>query len=320
VRETLGRYLNADHQDIILAANVTVAINAVARSLPLQPGDEVLGTNHEYGAMDLTWRSVCAKAGAHYITSDIPVPVQSAEVLIDQLWRRVTPRTRVIFFSHITSPTALIFPVKEICRRAREQGIITVVDGAHAIGQIPVDVAAIDADYYAGNCHKWLCAPKGAGFLHVRRDRQAAFTPMVISWGADAPTFAEQNHWQGTQDIAAYLTIPAAIDFQRDHDWPEVRRRCHAMAVEAQGRIGDLTGLEPLSPASETWFAQMVTVPLGTDDIDGLKTRLYDRYKVEVPVIGWNDRGHTRISFQGYNSQNDLDRLVDALAECLPQG
>ena len=217
-REALGQYIHADAQDVIFAANVTVAVNAVARSLPLQPGDEVLGSNHEYGAMDLTWGHVCAKAGAHYVTADIPVPVQPAQALVDQFWGRVTPRTRVIFLSQITSPTALIFPVEEICRRAREQGIITVIDGAHAIGQIPVDVQAIDADFFAGNCHKWLCAPKGAGFLHVRRDRQAAFDPLVISWGADAPSFAEQNQWQGTQDIAAYLSIPAAIDFQRDHD------------------------------------------------------------------------------------------------------
>jgi isopenicillin-N epimerase len=207
--------------------------------------------------------------------------------------------------------------VEAICRRAREQGIITVIDGAHAIGQIPVDLMAIDADFYAGNCHKWLCAPKGAGFLYVRRDQQAGFDPLVISWGANAPTFVERNRWQGTQDIAAYLSIPAAIDFQRDHDWPAVRRHCHALAVEAQSRIGDLTGLEPLSPASDFWFAQMVTVPLEIDDREGLKTRLYDRYRIEVPVIGWNDVGFVRISFQGYNTLSDLARLVDALTDCL---
>jgi isopenicillin-N epimerase len=183
----------------------------------------------------------------------------------------VTERTNVIFLSHITSPTALIFPVEDICRRARDAGILTVIDGAHAVGQIPVDLEQVGADFYTETVSKWMNSPKGAGFLYARPEVQSLLEPLVVSWGWESETpgdspFIDHHEWQGTRDIAAFLSVPAAIEFMRAHDWDRVRIECHALAREFRQRITELTGLPPLSPDSAEWYAQMVTVPLPMAD------------------------------------------------------
>lgn len=317
-RAQLGSYLHADPADLIFVSNATVGVNTVARSLALQPGDEILATDHEYGACDYTWEFICQKTGARYIRHPIPLPVLSAAELVESFWSAVTPRTKAIFISHITSPTALILPVDEICRRARAAGILTIIDGAHAPGQIPLDLTALDADFYTGNCHKWLCAPKGSGFLYARRDHHAWLEPPVISWGwlPDA-SFVSRNQWQGTRDIAAFLAVPAAIEFQQAHDWDAVRARCHALARECRRRLADRFCLTPIAPDSPDWFAQMVTVPLPPCDVTALKARLYDDYRIEVPLVTWNGNYYVRVSFQGYNDERDLEALVKALGEIL---
>ena len=315
-RADLAAYVNADTEDVIFVPNATAGINMVARSLNLQPGDEILTTDHEYGAMDYTWLFVTGKTGASYIRHPIPLPVTSAEEVVESLWKAITPRTRVIFLSHVTSPTSLILPVAEICRRARQAGILTAIDGAHAPGQIPVDLKAIDPDFYAGNCHKWLCAPKGCAFVYVRHDHQSMMAPLVISWGwLEDASFVTRNQKQGTRDPAAYLSVPAAIEFQSANHWEAVRERCHALASDTRRRLGDLTGLPPISPDSPEWFAQMVTVPLPDGDVTEIKARLYDEYRIEVPASAWKGRNLMRISIQAYNIQEDLDSLVKALTE-----
>ncbi|NWG18040.1 MAG: aminotransferase class V-fold PLP-dependent enzyme [Chloroflexi bacterium] len=316
-RARLGLYLNADPADLIFVPNATVGINAVARSLALAAGDEILTTDHEYGAMDYTWQHICHKAGAYYVRCPIPLPVTDAEEVVERLWSAVTPRTRAIFLSHITSPTALILPVEALCRRARDAGVLTIIDGAHAPGQIPLDLTTLDADFYTGNAHKWLCAPKGAAFLYARREQQDWLEPPVISWGWPETAFARRGGWQGTRDIAAYLSIPAAIDFQAAHDWPAVRGRCHTLAREARRRLADLTGLPPVSPDAPGWFAQMVSIPLPTAEAETLKMRLYDEYRIEAPLIVWNGGLYIRVSFQGYNDERDLERLLVALSALL---
>ncbi|MBN1179441.1 MAG: aminotransferase class V-fold PLP-dependent enzyme [Anaerolineae bacterium] len=318
-RQALGAVLGADADDLVYVPNATTGLNVVARSLPLQPGDEVLSTDHEYGALDRTWRFVCGKRGARYVRQPVPLPVTSAQEVVEAVWAGVTARTRVLFLSHITSPTAIIFPVAELVRRARAAGILSVVDGAHAPGQIPLDLDALGADFYAGNAHKWLLAPKGAAFLHVRRDVQHLVEPLVVSWGweSDQPSasrFVDYHEWQGTRDIAAFLAVPEAIRFMETHDWPAVRRSCHALLREARQRVTALTGLPPLTPDSPAWFAQMAAFPLPPCDAEALKRRLYDTYRVEVPIVVWNGRPLVRVSVQAYNTPADVTALVEALA------
>ncbi len=321
-RGALANYLGADKNKLVGVTNATVGVNIVARSLKLREGDEVLSTNHEYGAMDRTWRFVCQKRGARYINHRLPLPLESREQFVESLWGAVTERTKVIFLSHITSPTALIFPVEEICRRAREQDILTVIDGAHAPGQISLDLEAIGADFYAGNCHKWMNSPKGAGFLYARPEVQPLLEPLVVSWGWESETpgdspFIDHHEWQGTRDIAAFLSVLAAIEFMRANDWERVRAECHELAAEFRRRVTELTGLPPLSPDSAEWYKQMVAVPLPDCDIDALKKRLYDDHRIEIPLLMWNGLPLIRASFQAYNTRDDLDRIVAALAVLL---
>ncbi len=330
-RERLATYLHADCDDLVFVTNATSGLNVVARSLPLAPGDEILSTDHEYGALDRTWEHVCQKAGAHYLRQPVPLPVSTPEAAVEAIWAGVTPRTRILFLSHVTSPTALRFPVEELCRRAREAGILSIVDGAHAPGQIPVNLTAIGADVYSGNCHKWLCAPKGSAFLHVRPEHHATTEATIVSWGwvegnelwREGRPFVSRNQWQGTRDLAAFLTVPAAIDFQAANEWDEVRARCHVLAGQARERLAELTGLEPIVPAPgpddtrAPWYGQMIAAPVPMVDGRELKRRLYDDHRIEVPITRWPDRQFIRVSFQGYNSESDLDRLIEALRDLL---
>lgn len=317
-RAKLAAYVGAATDEVVYFPNSTTAINMVVRSLELRPGDEILTTDHEYGAMDRTWRFVSDKIGARYIHRPVPMPVTTHAEFVETFWAGVTGRTRIIFISHLTSPTALILPVQAICRRAREAGILTIVDGAHAPGQIPLNLSELGADLYTGACHKWLCAPKGSAFLYARREVQARLDPLVVSWGweNDTPSgsqFVDHHQWQGTRDIAAFLATPAAIQFQAEHHWEAVRAGCHALAREARRQINELTGLPALCPDSSEWFGQMAAVRLPPVDVETLKTRLYDDYRVEVPVFKWNDQPILRFSFQGYNSAADVEALVRAL-------
>lgn len=318
-RADLAAYLGTRADNLVYTTNVTVSLNIVARSLDLGPGDEVLSSDHEYGALDRTWRFLSKKRGFAYINQPIPVPLTSAGAFLEAFWKGVTPRTRVIFISHITSPTALIFPVGEIIRRARAEGILTVVDGAHAPGQIPLRLDELGADFYGGNLHKWLCAPKGAGFLHARPEVQRLLEPLVVSWGWEAEVpgpsrFVDHHEWWGTRDISAFLAIPAAIRFQEEHNWPRVRAACHDLVKEVVERLCRLTGLAPL--AGDCWYAQFAAIPLPDSvNLAELKTRLYDEYRIEVPLIAWNGRKLIRVSVQGYNCRRDVERLLGALKE-----
>jgi isopenicillin-N epimerase len=203
-RQSLADYVNAGRDDVVYVPNATFAINVVARSLNLGPNDEVLTTDHEYGACDRVWRFYSRKRGFSYRHQRITFPVESYEDIIDQFWQGVTAQTRVIFLSHITSSTALRLPVTEICQLAKEKGILTVIDGAHAPGQIPIDMEAIGADFYFGNAHKWMCSPKGAGFLFTRPEKQQLIDPLVVSWGwgenrevSYGSDYLDYMQWQG---------------------------------------------------------------------------------------------------------------------------
>jgi isopenicillin-N epimerase len=322
-RVALGAYVGADPDDLVYVPNATTGLNVVARSLPLHAGDEVLATDHEYGALDRTWRFICGKRGARYVRQPVSLPIQSVEQVVESIWAGATEHTRVLFVSHITSPTAVILPVAKLVRRAREAGIITVIDGAHGPGQVLLDLEELGADYYVGNCHKWMMAPKGSGFLYARREMQGLVEPLVVSWGWEsddpgASRFIDHHQWQGTRDIAAYLTVPAAIAFMEEHGWHRVRCTCHALLAAAGRAIAELTGLVPITPDAPEWFAQMAALPLPSCDAVSLQRRLYHRFRIEVPIIDWNGRQFVRVSVQGYNTWADLGALVDALRALLP--
>jgi isopenicillin-N epimerase len=323
-RTVLADFLCCDEDEVVYFTNPTTAINMVARSLELKPGDEILTTDHEYGAMDRTWRFICQQVGARYVRQPIPLPMTNRTDIVETFCSGITPRTRLVFMSHITSPTALRFPVEAICRRARQLGLLSIVDGAHAPGQLPLDLTGLGADLYTGACHKWLCAPKGTAFLYARREVQERLRPLVISWGweAEKPSdsrFIDHNEWQGTRDIAAFLSVPAAIRFQQDRSWNAIRQRCHQLASKTRERINALTGLKALCPDSQDWFIQMFAARLPKLDCEALQRQLYDEYGVEVAIHRWNDHPLLRVSFQAYNDEEDADLLFRALSKLLPE-
>jgi isopenicillin-N epimerase len=319
-RASLGAYLNADKDDVIFVPNATTGVNIVARSLNLKAGDEVLASDHEYGACNNTWTYLSQRQGFTYKQVSIPLPIRSNEEMLAAFWQAVTPKTKVIFLSHITSPTAVTFPLAEICKRARGAGILTVIDGAHAPGQIPLDMQAIDADFYTGNCHKWMCSPKGAGFLYVQRQRQAVIEPLVVSWGWSAKpqdslgsAFLDNYAWHGTQDFSAYLSVPAAIEFHKKYDWPKVREQCHELLKDGLEQLQELTGLEPAYGSHELYHQLAISPLPKIADPNAFKNKLYEDYLVEIPLTEYKDQPFVRISVQGYNTEEDIDRLVAAL-------
>jgi isopenicillin-N epimerase len=315
-RAGLGAYVAAEPDDLVFIPNATAGVNIAARAVGLRAGDEVLTTDLEYGGLDLTWQHVCAEAGATYVRIPVRLPIGSDEEIVEAIWAGVSRKTRVLFVSHHTSSTALTLPVAELCARAREAGIRTIVDGAHVPGHLPLDLHSLDTDFYSGNCHKWLGAPKGAGFLYVRRELQPTVHPLVISWGyeGDDPQFVTRHEWQGTRDPSAYLTVPAAIEWQQRHDWDSVRERCHELARRAHRELG----LEALVPDTRhDLFGQMVTLRLPEEAPEDLKERLYDEHQIEIPVSELNGQRLIRASFQGYNDPADLERLKAALAALL---
>jgi isopenicillin-N epimerase len=232
----------------------------------------------------------------------------------------------VIYLSHITSPTALRMPVDKVCKRAREAGILTVIDAAHSPGQIKIDLESMGADFVFGNCHKWMMSAKGAAFLYVRKELQPLINPLIVSWGY-TPTpltttgsrFIDLLQWTGTRDPAAALTVPAAIQFQQEHNWETVREECHHLLRQAIEQICDLVEKPAQYPYDSDLYRQMAIAPLPPSNLEVLKSRLYDEYKIEVPLIQWQEKQFVRVSVQGYNSRQDLDALVSALKVLLPQ-
>jgi isopenicillin-N epimerase len=300
-RGALGAFVGADANDLTFVQNAGTGVNMAARALDLQPGDEVLATDLEYGACDLTWQYLCERAGARYVRAEI-----------GQLFEHVSKRTRAVFLSHITSETALLLPVEEVVAKARSEGIVTIVDGAHAVAQVDLDLAALGADFYAGNCHKWLCAPKGAGFLYVQPEWQERIDGTIVSWGyGDPATFISRTEHQGTRDSAAYLAVPDAIVFQREHD---VRKERVALARDARRELCALLGTEPLAPDAQ--ILQMASVRLPGPQPD-LSQRLFDEHRIEIPTMGPGRDDLLRISIAPYTEREDVERLLDALPDAI---
>jgi isopenicillin-N epimerase len=324
-REALAEHVGARAADLVFVVNATTGVNVVARSLALREGDEVLTTDHEYGACDATWTRICDARGARLHRVEVPLPFDR-DAFVARIDAAVTPRTRLVFASHVSSATALVFPVAELCARMRARGVPVLVDGAHAPGQLPLDLHAIGADFYTGNCHKWLCAPKGSAFLHARPEHHRLLQATVTSWGDLAADddgasahdgytgmtpLERRMQWQGTRDPSPWLAVPRALAFQREHDWDAVRARCHAMAVALMHRVAERTGLAPIGRDGD--FAQMVPLEVPAGHAATLQARLHQRHRIEVPVTGHRGRAFVRVSVQGYNDESDLRALERAL-------
>ena len=294
-RAALAGFVGARTDDLVFSPNATSALNAVIRSLRIRPEEEILTTKHEYGAILRTLGFIRANV----------VQVEPEELIAS-----IGIRTRAIVVSHITSPTALVLPVEYICEAARKAGVLSIVDGAHVPGHIPLDVEAVGADVYGANCHKWLCAPKGSGFLWARPEHQDWVEPLVISWGYhEDADFGERHGWQGTNDPSAYLAVPKAIEVHATFDLQAAAE----LADEAERRVSPL-GLKPLRGARSPL---MRALTVRASDPQELWRRLYDEHRVEVPVYGWEETTLLRFSIGPYNDEADLERLIDALRQTL---
>jgi isopenicillin-N epimerase len=294
-RSALAAFVGALGDDLVFMPNATSALNAVIRSLRIRPEEEILTTKHEYGAILRTLGFIRANV----------VLVEPEELIAN-----IGIRTRAVVVSHVTSPTGLVLPVETICAAARKAGVLSIVDGAHVPGHLPLDVRSLGADVYAGNCHKWLCAPKGSGFLWTRTEHQDWIEPLVISWGYhEGAGFGERHGWQGTRDPAAYLAVPKALEMHGTFDLDEAAH----LADEAERRLSPF-GLKPLRGARAPL---MRALTVRTPDPSLLSRRLYDEHRVEVPVYEWEDTTLVRVSIGPYNDESDVDRLVAALAHAL---
>lgn len=331
-RAALAAEVGADPECVAQVANATTGLNVVIQSLPLEPGDEILTTDHEYNALEKTWAFVARRSGAKIVEAKIDLPLASAEAFHDALVAGMNARTKVLFLSHITSPTALLFPVESVVAAARRRGIVSVIDGAHAPGHVPLNLDALGADFYSGNCHKWLMAPKGSGFVHARAERRAMIDPLVVShgWtldnkaaGAVGPfgnsPFVDEIEMQGTRDPSAWLAVPAAIAFRREHDWPRIAAESQRLAQETAARMRDLTGLPALS-TPEFSAPQMVAMPIPPCDPQAVHDALLERHGLEIPVFEWRGRHIARLSCQGYNTRAQMDLLVSALTDIFALG
>ena len=333
-RAELAAFLGADARDLVFVPNATTGVNSVVRSLRLGAQDEILATDHAYRACRNAVDFATAWAGARVAVAHVPFPLDSPDRVVEAVLERVTPHTRLALIDHVTSETGLVLPAERIVRELAAAGIDTLVDGAHAAGMLPLDLARIGAAYYTGNCHKWLCAPKGAAFLYVRRDLQSSVRPVVISHGATSPRtdrskFELEFAWTGTLDPTAPLCVPAAIRFLGSlfpGGFDELRRRNRERALRARGVL--CSALDIDAPAPDEMIGSLVAVPLPPDgsdanrsifDLDPLQRALYDRYRIETPAFPWPapPRRTLRVSAQAYNRDEEYEALGDALRRLL---
>jgi isopenicillin-N epimerase len=327
-RAALAAFVGADAGDLAFVTNATGGVNAVLRSLDLGAGEELLTTDHAYGACRNTLDFVAERTGARVVVATVPFPVASPDEVAAAVLAKVTPRTRLALLDHITSPTALVLPIERLSAELGARGVEVLVDGAHAPGMVPLSLATLGATYYSGNCHKWLCAPKGSAFLWTRRDRQPEVRPLTISHGASAvrpgrSRFRLEFDWTGTSDPTAWLTVPRAIEYLGgllSGGWPALMARNHALALEGRRLLCAAAGTEPLCPDEMVGSLAAVRLPDGTSEVgwrrpDPLQARLFDDWRIEVPVMSWPaaPRRLVRISAQLYNRREHYERLAEAL-------
>ena len=324
-RSELARFVGAPPGDLIFVENATVGMNIVADSFPLGPGDEVLLTDHEYGAVQRIWQRACERAGATLHNVELPLPFRTAEETTAAILAAATGRTRLIVVSHVTSVTAVILPVQAICAAARARGIGVCIDGPHAIAQVPLSIGELGCDFYTASCHKWLSAPFGSGFLYVAPPHQRRIRPSTLSWGrllhGPIESWSDEFIWSGTRDPSAFLAAAAAIEFlERSVGIDHFRRGSHALAQYAREKILGLVGnlpYEPLVPDDPAWYGSMAHVPLPPGDKHELQDSLWRRFAIEVPIVEFRGRRYVRVSCHLYNTPEQIDTLARALAAVL---
>ena len=316
-RKKLSNFIGCDHDELIFFQNPTTAVSNIICNLNLQSGDEVLMSSHEYGALIRSWVEWGVKKNIKIVQQEVKLPLTTENEFIESIWRGVTPKTKVIFLSHITSATGLIFPVEKIISMAKQKKIMTIIDGAHVPAHISLNIHKINCDFYTGALHKWLCAPKGASFLYVKKEHQARVKPLIYSWGKEGDDpgpseFLQDFQWQGTRDMAAFLSIPSAIDFY--HDYLEKNLKlCRKNIKYAFKNLELILKTEPISNGGD-WIAQMVSHPLPKSAPLDLKEILYNQHKIEIPIFKWGNRMFIRISMQIYNEKKEIDLLLSALS------
>ncbi len=327
VRAALARFVGARAEDLVFVHNATTGVNAVVRSLSLQPGDELLTTSHVYNACHNVLRAAADRAGAHVVVAEVPCPLDGPDVVVERMLDAVTPRTRLALIDHLTSPTALVFPVERLVPALEQMGVPVLVDGAHSPGHVPLDLTALGASYFTGNLHKWVCAPKGSAFLHARADRQAGLRPAVISHGANAPRvdkprFQLEFDWVGTVDPTAWLAVGTALEVGEalPGGWAGLMARNHALALEGRRLLLAALGTPPIAP--DDMLGAMASVllpgPLPAPAlVDPLHLELASRHHIEVPVFPFGPHRILRISAQRYNSAQEYEMLARLLPSLL---
>ncbi|WP_335083012.1 aminotransferase class V-fold PLP-dependent enzyme [Nostoc sp.] len=324
-RSKLAAFVGADVQDLVFVPNATTGVNSVLRSLTFSPEDEILTTNHEYNACRNALDFVASRTGARVVVAKIPFPIDSPQQVVAAVIERVTPKTRLALLDHVTSQTGLIFPIQELVKELQQRGVDTLVDGAHAPGMISLNLREIGATYYTGNCHKWLCAPKGAAFLYVRRDKQSEIRPLTISHGTNSPRtdktcFQLEFDWTGTDDPTAYMCVPEAIAFMGSllpGGWTQLMQQNHHLVL--QGRQLLCEALEVQPPCPEEMIGSMAVVPLPAMlencDFMSIHDELFDKFGIQVPMIPWQEKPRllVRISAQIYNTPEQYEYLAKVL-------
>lgn len=324
-RVELAVFIGADADDLAFVPNATTAVNTVLRSLPFEPGDELLTTSQEYNACRNALNYVAERYDLKVVVAEVPFPIAAPEQVVEAIVSCVTAKTRLALIDHVVSQTGLLFPLAELVQALTHRGVETLVDGAHAPGMVPLNLHALGATYYTGNCHKWLCAPKGAAFLYVQRDRQTAIRPLTISHGANSPRtdrsrFRLEFDWTGTDDPTAYLCIPEAIRFMGSllpGGWDELMAKNHALAIAGRQVLCQTLRLTP--PCPDAMLGSLAVVPLPDGNPQALQDALLEQYQIEVPVVPYPTPSSrlVRISAQLYNRLEQYTALATAIAALL---
>jgi isopenicillin-N epimerase len=336
-RVRLGEFIGADPDGLALLTNATEGVNTVLRSMTLRPGDEILLFDHAYNACANAVRYVAKRAGAHVRTIEVPFPIADPGDVVERTLAAVTPRTVLAMLDHITSPTGLIMPMEDIVPQLRAKGVKTLIDGAHVPGHIPLDLEVLRPTYYVGNCHKWLCTPKGVAFLYVDDEHRPEIRPLSISHGANRDTahhsrFRLEFDWLGTSDPTAQLCIPHAIDFMAglvDGGWPSIKKRNRTLALKGQALLCEALEIPPPAPAAMVGCLAAIPIPDGVGAgsesslyTDPLQDKLLLDYGIEVPIVPWPHSPHrlVRIASQLYNSEEQMAYLAHVLPELVRPG